>query len=54
MFLTASIAVLYGVPYFLMGGYEDTGPIYAVVVAGIFIFGIAMLAILARRRNLKD
>jgi|GEM_PF-3435304 len=52
--LVACISLLYAVAYLLMGGFEDTGPIYAGVVAGLFLLSIATLAIATRKKKYKD
>ncbi len=48
--LSASLSLLYAVAYLLMGGYDDTGPIYASAVAGILLLSFASFVILAKRR----
>lgn len=52
--VSASIVFLYGVSYLLMGGFEDTGIIYAVVVSALFLFSIFTVAVLARKKKYKE
>jgi hypothetical protein len=47
----ASLWVLYSAAYLFMGGYDDTGPIYAAAVSGMFILSIASLVMLARKKQ---
>ena len=37
-----------------MGGFEDTGIIYAVVVSALFLFSIFTVAVLARKKKYKE
>lgn len=52
--LTSSLMMLYSAAYLLMGGFEDTGPIYAVAVFGLFLLSIATFAIAARKNKFKE
>jgi hypothetical protein len=52
--LTSSLMTLYAAAYLLMGGFEDTGPIYAVAVFGLFLLSIVTFAIAARKNKFKE
>ena len=45
----ATISFLYAVAYLLMGGFEDTGRVYASIVAGIFLLSIVTIVMLLKK-----
>jgi len=49
----AGISVLYTVTYFLMGGFNYTGPIYAVNVSGLSVLSVATFIIIGRKTRQK-
>ena len=49
--LTSTVTLLYAAAYLVLGGIEDTGLIYAVTVAGLFLLSVVSLFILARRKK---
>lgn len=53
LFLSA-LSALYAVAYLLLGGFEDTGLLYAIAVSGLFLLSIATLAILGKKDKFKQ
>lgn len=46
----ACLSLFYSAAYLLMGGFEDTGPIYAIAVLGVFLLSISSIVILRKKR----
>lgn len=52
--LASSIVLLYTAAYLLLGGFEDTGIIYAVIVAALVFLSISSLIIVSKKRTIKE
>jgi len=50
----AIISFLYSVAYFVMGGFEDTGRFYAIIVAGISLLSIVTIVMLLKKWKYKE
>lgn len=52
--ISAILSVIYTAFYFLLGGVEDTGSIYMLNVAALFILGIASIISIVKDWTLKE
>lgn len=51
---SSGLSLIYAAAYLLLGGFEDTGPIYAVAVSSLVLLSIASFAILGRKEKFKN
>lgn len=51
VYVSAIIILVYAASYVLLGGYDDTGPFYAFIVAGFTILSLATFATAGRRKQ---
>ena len=51
--LVSSISILYAMAYLLMGGFEDTGLIYLIDIAGLLILSVLSMTILLKKEKMN-
>ena len=51
---SSGLSLIYAAAYLLLGGFEDTGPNYAVAVSSLVLLSIASFAILGRKEKFKN